>query len=246
MPRTRIPTFAETRLTPEKRLEISEAVAARFNEPDNYWHQGESCAVRLPVSGRTQSSELDTWQEDRANCFCLTAAIRIETQRAIPEITDIYTAGGCDEAMAMIYARAAGIHVAVPSGLGPHGDPAIDALIAWNDVSGRTFDQVQLLVSTVNALCRAELPIDWTGRRILSADKALAGVVIETSRGVELKIKWDHLDEPAWWDIDEFEDDQALLLQIGADTLVRLDRRSVLASPNLPVRPHDDRQPPIC
>ena len=240
------PTFAEIRLTPEKRLEIAEAVAARFNHPDNHWHQGNWCAVRLPVSGRTQTSELDTWQQDGANCFCLTAAIRIETQLAIPEIQDIYNAGGCDEAMALIYTRAAGIGVTIPSEPGPHGDPAIDTLIAWNDAPGRTFHQVRLLVSTVAALCRADLPIDWTGRRILSADKDLAGIVIEASRGVELKIKWDHLDEPVWWDIDEFEDDQALLLQIGADTLVRLDRRSVLASPNLSARPQDDRQPPIC
>ena len=38
------PTFAETRLTPEKRLEIAEAVAARF-EPDGSWQQDESCSL---------------------------------------------------------------------------------------------------------------------------------------------------------------------------------------------------------
>ena len=161
MPRERTPSFAKTRLTPEKRLEIAEAVAARFGDPSNHWHQGNWCAVRLPVSGRTQSSELDTWQQDGANCFCLTAAIRIETQRAIPEIQDIYNAGGCDEAMALIYARAGGIDVTIPSEPGPHGDPAIRALIDWNDALGRTFDQVQLLVSTVAALYRADLPIAY-------------------------------------------------------------------------------------
>lgn len=234
MVRAHRPTFAETRLTPEKRLEIAEAVAARFNDPDNHWHQGNWCAVRLPVSGRVQTSELDTWQQDGANCFCLTAAIRIETQRAIPEIEDIYSAGGCDEAMALIYARAAGIAVVIPSEPGPHGDPAISALVEWNDVPGRSFDEVQLLVSTVAAQCRSEIPIDLTGRRIFASDLTQGGLIIETSRGVELKIKWDDEDEPVWWDIDEFEDDQALLLQISVDTLVRLDRRSIFPSPSAP------------
>ena len=233
MPRDRIPTFAETRLTPETRLEIAEAVAARFSDPSNHWQQGNWCAVRLPVSGRAQTSELDTWQKDGANCFCLTAAIRIETQHAIPEITDIYTAGGCDEAMALIYTRAAGIHVTVPSEPGPHGDPAINALVDWNDAPGRTFDQVQLLVSTVAAQCHAELPIDFTSRRVMTPDLTQSGIIIETSRGVELKIKWDNEDDPVWWDIDEFEGDQALLLQISIYTLVRLNRHTVIASNDL-------------
>ena len=30
--------------------------------------------------------ELSQWQDQDANCFCLGAAIRIETQRAIPDI----------------------------------------------------------------------------------------------------------------------------------------------------------------
>ena len=226
MPRQYTPTFAETRLNPEKRLEIAEAVAARF-QPDGSWLQGEWCSRANNIWGYMAITELSQWQYRDANCFCLGAAIRIETQRAIPEITDIYNAGGCDEAMAMIYAQAAGIHVTVPTEPGPHGDPAIDALVAWNDAPDRTFHQVRLLVSTVAALCRADLPIDWTGRRILSADKDIAGIVIEASRGVELKIKWDHLDEPAWWDIDEFEGDQALYIQAGPDAWVRLDRHTV-------------------
>ena len=78
------------------------------------------------------------------------------------------------------------------------------------------------------------LPIDLTGRRIFTSDRSQAGLIIETSRGVELKIKWDDEDEPVWWDIDEFEDDQALLLQISVDTLVRLDRRSIFPSPSSP------------
>ena len=229
-----LPTFAERHLTPEKRLEIAEAVAARFNDPDNHWQQGDWCSVRLPISGRAQSAELDTWEKDGANCFCLTAAIRIETQRAIPEIEDIYSAGGCDEAMALIYARAAGIRVTIPSEPGPHGDPAISALIEWNDAPDRTFDEVQLLVSIVAAQCRQEFPIDLTGRRIFTSDRSQGGLIIETSRGVELKIKWDDEEEPVWWDIDEFEGDQALLLQISIDTLVRLDRRSVFPSPSSP------------
>lgn len=229
-----IPTFAERHLTPEKRLEIAEAVAARFNDPDNHWQQGDWCAVRLPISGRTESSELDTWQKDGANCFCLTAAIRIETQRAIPEIEDIYSAGGCDEAMALIYARAAGIEVTIPSEPGPHGDPAINALIQWNDAPDRTFDEVQLLVSIVAAQCRNEFPIDLAGRRVFTSELTQRGLIIETSRGVELKIKWDDENEPVWWDIDEFEGDQALFLQISQDTLVRLDRSSVFASPSSP------------
>ena len=229
-----LPTFAERHLTPEKQLEIADAVAGRFNDPDNHWQQGDWCAVRLPISGRTQSSELDTWQKDGANCFCLTAAIRIETQRAIPEIEDIYAAGGCDEAMALIYAQAAGIEVAISSEPGPHGDPAINALVQWNDAPDRTFDEVQLLASIVAAQCRAVFPIDLTGRRIFTSDLSQRGLIVETSCGVELKIKWDDEHEPVWWDIDEFEDDQALLLQISVDTLVHLDRRSVFPSQSSP------------
>ena len=220
------PTFADRHLTPAKRLEIATAVAARF-QPDGSWLQGEWCSYANDIWGYMAITELSQWQNQDANCFCLGAAIRIETQRAIPDITDIYTAGGCDEAMATIYAQAAGIHVTVPTEPGPHGDPAISAIIDWNDAPGRTFGQVRLLVSTVAALCRADLPIDWTGRRVRSADKDLTGLVIETGRGVELKIKWDHLDEPAWWDIDEFEDDQVLYIQIGPDAWIRLDRHAV-------------------
>ncbi len=78
------------------------------------------------------------------------------------------------------------------------------------------------------------MPINLTGRRIFTSDRSQGGTVIETSRGVELKIKWDDEDEPVWWDIDEFEGDQALLLQISVDTLVRLDRRSVFPSRSSP------------
>ena len=81
--------------------------------------------------------------------------------------------------------------------------------------------------------CRHEFPIDLTGRRVFTSDLAQGGLIIETSRGVELKIKWDDEDEPVWWDIDEFEGDQALFLQISMDTLVRLDRSSVFRFPEL-------------
>ena len=178
-------------------------------------------------------TELSQWQDRDANCFCLGAAIRIETQRAIPDIRDIYSAGGCDEAMARLYATVADIHVAIPDGPGPHGDPALDAILRWNDAPGRTIDQVRRLAADVVTRCKAAIPIDLTGRRIFTLDLSQGGTVIETSRGVELKIKWDDENEPVWWDIDEFEGDQALLLQISVDTLVRLDHRSVFPSRSL-------------
>ena len=174
--------------------------------------------------------ELSQWQDRDANCFCLGAVIRIETQRAIPDISDIYSAGGCDEAMARLYASVGDIQVVIPDGPGPHGDPALDAIIRWNDAPGRTIDHVRRLAADVATRCKAAMPIDLTGRRIFTSDLSQTGLVIETSRGVELKIKWDDEDEPVWWDIDEFEGDQALLLQISVDTLVRLDRRSVFSS----------------
>ncbi|MYE00824.1 MAG: hypothetical protein F4Y03_06015 [Alphaproteobacteria bacterium] len=233
MVRAHRPTFAETRLTPEKRLEIAEAIAARF-QPDGSWQQHEWCSRTNDSWGYMAAVELPQWKDQEANCFCLGSAIRIETQRAIPEIVDILSAGGCDEAMALIYARTAGIYVSIPSEPGPHGDPALDAIIDWNDAHGRTIDHVRRLAADVVTHCKAALPIDLTGRRIFTSDLSQGGLIIETNRGVELKIKWDNEDEPVWWDIDEFEDDQALFLQISADTLVRLDRRSIFPSPSSP------------
>lgn len=148
------PAFAETRLTSEKRLEIAEAVAARFR-PDGSWQQDEWCSLAEDAWGHMTVIELHEWQDQDANCFCLGAAIRIETQRAIPEIQDIYSAGGCDEAMARLYADAANIKVADPPEAGPHGDPAIDAIIDWNDEPGRTIDDVRRLAADVILLCRA-------------------------------------------------------------------------------------------
>ena len=134
--------------------------------------------------------------------------------------------------MARLYATVADIQVVTPDGPGPHGDPALDTILRWNDAPGRTIDHVRRLAEDVVTRCKAALPIDLTGRRIFTSDLSQGGLVIETSRGVELKIKWDDEDQPVWWDIDEFEGDQALLLQIGVDTLVRLDRHSVFPSPN--------------
>ena len=224
------PTFAERHLTPEKRLEIAEAVAARFRH-DGSWQQGEWCSHANDIWGYMSIPELSQWQDRDANCFCLGAVIRIETQRAIPDISDIYSAGGCDEAMARLYATVADIQVVIPDGPGPHGDPALDAILRWNDAPGRTIDHIRRLAADVVTRCKAAIPIDLTGRRIFTSDLTQGGLVIETSRGVELKIKWDDEDEPVWWDLDEFEGDQALFLQISVDTLVRLDRRSVFPSP---------------
>ncbi|MYC33041.1 MAG: hypothetical protein F4X64_07685 [Chloroflexi bacterium] len=148
------PTFAETRLTPEKRLEIAKAVATRF-QPDDSWQQDEWCSFTNDVWGYMTVIELHEWQDQNANCFCLGAAIRIETQRAIPEILDIFSAGGCDEAMAQLYADAANIQVINPPEPGPHGDPAIDAIIDWNDAPGRTIDDIRRLAADVILLCRA-------------------------------------------------------------------------------------------
>lgn len=154
MVRAHRPTFAETRLTPEKRLEIAEAVAARF-QPDGSWQQHEWCS-RTNDSWRYMAAvELPQWKEQEADCFCLGSAIRIETQRAIPEIVDILSAGGCDEAMARLYANAASIQFADPPEAGPHSDPAIDAIIDWNDEPGRTIDDVRRLAANVILLCQA-------------------------------------------------------------------------------------------
>ena len=222
-------TFAERQLTPEKRLEIAEAVAARFQH-EGSWQQGEWCSHTNDIWGYMSIPELSQWHDQDPNCFCLGGAIRIETQRAIPDIRDIYSAGGCDEAMARLYASVADIQVVTPDGPEPHGDPALDAIVRWNDAQGRTIDQVRRLALDVVTRCRAAMPIDLTGRRIFTSDLSQGGTIIETSRGVELKIKWDDENDPVWWDIDEFEGEQALLLQISVDTLVRLDRRSVFPS----------------
>ncbi len=140
--------------------------------------------------------ELSQWQDQDANCFCLGGALRIETQRAIPDIANIYSAGGCDEAIAGLYASVADIQVVTPDGPEPHGNPALHAIVRWNGSPGRTIDQVRRLALDVVTRCRAAMPTDFTDRRIFTSDRSQGGTVIETSRGVKLKVKWDNENEP--------------------------------------------------
>ncbi len=167
------PTFAARHLTPEKRLEVAEAVAARFQH-EGSWQQGEWCSCVNDIWGYMSIPELSHWQDHDANCFCLGGAIRIETQRAIPEIRDIYSAGGCDEAMARLYASVADIQVVIPAQPGPHGDPALDAIVRWNDAPNRTIQHVRRLAADVVTRCKAAIPIDLTGRRIFTSDLSQA------------------------------------------------------------------------
>ena len=160
------PTFAETRLIHEKRLEIAEAGAARF-EPDGSWQQDEWCSCTDNAWSRMTVIELHQWQDRDANCFCLGAATRIETQRAIPEILDVFSAGGCDEGMARLYANAADIEVADPPEAGPRGDPAIDAIIEWSDAPGRTIDGVRHLAAGLVVHCQNPVRLNLSGRRVI-------------------------------------------------------------------------------